>query len=57
MRRKIVFSLAAFFLILGLVVVGYQQLNERGHAGYVIIGIGDVVLETSLYFIILLTIF
>ena len=57
MRRKIVFSLAAFFLILGLVVVGYQQLNERGHAGYVIIGIGDLVLETSLYFIILLTIF
>jgi HemY protein len=56
-RRKIVFSLAAFFLILGLVVVGYQQLNERGHAGYVIIGIGDLVLETSLYFIILLTIF
>jgi HemY protein len=56
-RRKIVFSLAAFFLVFGLIVLGYQQLNASGHAGYVIIGIGDLVLETSLYFIIFLTVF
>ncbi|MFM2007949.1 MAG: hypothetical protein RLZZ09_3604, partial [Pseudomonadota bacterium] len=53
MRRKIVFSLAAFFLILGLVAFGYKQMSASGNAGYVIIGIGDWVLETSLYFVII----
>jgi len=52
-RRKIVFSLAAFFLILGLVAFGYKQMSASGNAGYVIIGIGDWVLETSLYFVII----
>ncbi len=53
MRRKIVFSLAAFFLVFGLVALGYRQLSASGNAGYVIIGIGDWVLETSLYFVII----
>ena len=53
MRRKIVFSLAAFFLLLGIIAIGYKQLSSGGNAGYVIVGIGDWVLETSLYFVII----
>jgi len=53
MRRRIVFSLAAFFLILGIVVGIYQHLSASGQAGYVIIGLGDWVLETSLYVIMM----
>ena len=53
MRRRIVFSLAAFFLILGIVVEIYQHLSASGQAGYVIIGLGDWVLETSLYVIMM----
>lgn len=49
MRRKIVFSLAGIVLILGLVAYGYKRLASQGDAGYVIIGIGDLALETSLY--------
>ena len=52
-KRRIVFSLAAFLVILGLVALGYRQLSSSGNAGYVIIGIGDWVLETSLYFVII----
>lgn len=53
MRRKIVFSLAAFFLVLGLLALGYRHLASSGNAGYVIIGLGDWVLETSLYFVVI----
>lgn len=53
MRRRIVFSLAAFFLVLGILVGIYQHLSASGQAGYVIIGLGDWVLETSLYVIML----
>ncbi|MDD1648839.1 MAG: heme biosynthesis protein HemY [Methylococcaceae bacterium] len=53
MRRKIVFSLAAFFLVLGVLAVGYRHLASSGNAGYVIIGLGDWVLETSLYFVVI----
>lgn len=49
MRRKIVFSLAGFFLVLGVVVYAYKRLSAQGDAGYIIIGIGDWVLESSLY--------
>jgi HemY protein len=52
-RRKIVFSLAAFFLLLGVLVLIYRQLVASGNAGYVIIGLGDWVLETSLYFVVI----
>ncbi len=52
-KRRIVFSLAAFLVILGLVAFGYRHLSSSGNAGYVIIGIGDWVLETSLYFVII----
>ena len=52
MKRKIVFSLAGFFLVLGLTVWGYNHLAAAGNAGYVIIGLGDWVLETSLYFVL-----
>jgi HemY protein len=48
-RRKIVFSLAALCLIVGLVVFGYHRLAAQGNAGYVIIGLDRWVLETSLY--------
>lgn len=53
MRRVIVFSLAAFLLVLGVVVGIYQHLSASGQAGYVIIGLGDWVLETSLYVILM----
>ena len=53
MRRRIVFSLAAFFLLLGLIALGYRLLAASGNAGYVIIGLGDWVLETSLYFVMI----
>ena len=53
MRRKIVFSLAAFFLVFGLVALGYKQMSASGNAGDVIIGLGDWVLETSLYFVVI----
>ncbi len=53
MRRRIVFSLAAFFLILGIVIGIYQHLSASGQAGYVIIGLGDWVIETSLYVIMM----
>lgn len=49
MRRRIVFSLAAVFLVLGLVAFGYRHLATHGNAGYVIIGLDRWVLETSLY--------
>ncbi len=49
MRRKIVFSLAAFFIALGVVFFAYRWLAAHGNAGYVIIGIHQWVLETSLY--------
>lgn len=49
MRRKIVFSLAALFLIVGLVIFVYHRLAAQGNAGYVIIGLDRWVLETSLY--------
>jgi HemY protein len=52
-RRRIVFSLAAFFLILGVTVGIYQHLASTGQAGYVIIGLGDWVLETSLYVVLI----
>lgn len=52
MRRKVVFSLAAIFLLLVLLILGYQHLASEGNAGYVIIGIGSWVLETSLYVVI-----
>jgi len=52
-RRKIVFSLAAFFLLVGLLVLGYHHLVSEGTAGYVIVGIGEWVLETSLYIVII----
>lgn len=54
MRRKIVFSLAAFFLVLGLIALGYRHLSASGNAGYVIVGLGDWVLETSLYFAVIM---
>jgi len=53
-RRKIVFSLAAFFLVLGLIALGYRHLSASGNAGYVIVGLGDWVLETSLYFAVIM---
>ncbi len=56
MRRKIVFSLAAFFLLLGVLIMIYRQLVASGNAGYVIIGLGDWVLETSLYFVVIVLI-
>ena len=56
MRRKIVFSLAAFFLMLGLVALVYRHLAASGNAGYVIVGLGDWVLETSLYFVVIVLI-
>jgi HemY protein len=52
-RRRIVFSLAAFFLVFGIVVGIYQNLSASGQAGYVIIGLGDWVLETSLYVVLI----
>jgi HemY protein len=48
-KRKILFSLAAFFLVLGFVWYGHHRLAQSGDAGYVIIGIGQWALETSLY--------
>jgi HemY protein len=56
-RRKIVFSLAGFLLMLGLVVFGYKRLVSQGDAGYVIVGIGDYALETSLYVTVVALIF
>lgn len=52
MRRRIVFSLAAFLLAFALVALGYRHLSSAGNAGYVIVGLSDWVLETSLYFVI-----
>lgn len=49
MRRKIVFSLAGVFLLVGLVIYLYKLLISQGSAGYVIIGIGQWVVESSLY--------
>lgn len=49
MKRKLIFSLAAVLLVIGLVVVGYRWLAAQGNAGYAIIGLNDWVLETSLY--------
>ena len=57
MRRKIVFSLAAFFLVLGIIALVYRQLSAAGNAGYAIIGLGDWVLETSLYFVVIVIAF
>jgi HemY protein len=48
-RRKIVFSLAGILLLIGVAVFVYRQLAAQGNAGYVIIGIGNWVLESSLY--------
>lgn len=56
MRRKIVFSLAAFFLVAGLITLVYRQLMASGNAGYVIIGLGDWVVEASLYFVVIVLI-
>jgi HemY protein len=56
-RRKIVFSLAGFFLIFGLVVYGYKRLVSQGDAGYVIIGIGNWALESSLYVTVVALVF
>lgn len=53
MKRKIVFSLAAFFLALGVISLVYRYLSSTGNAGYVIIGLGDWALETSLYFVVI----
>ena len=49
MKRKIVFSLAGFCLVAGLVIYGYRHLAAQGNAGYVIIGFGDRALESTLY--------
>lgn len=49
MRRKFVFSLTGFLLVLVIVWYGHHRLAEQGDAGYVIIGIGHWALETSLY--------
>lgn len=49
MRRKIVFSLAALLLVGGAAAFAYRYLVTKGEAGYVIIGIGHWVLESSLY--------
>lgn len=49
MKRRIVFSLAGFLLIFGLITLIYQHLQSSGRAGYVMIGLGDWVLETSFY--------
>jgi HemY protein len=51
-RRKIVFSLAGIFLLLGILYWTYRRLAASGDAGYVIVGIGDWVLETSLFFMV-----
>lgn len=56
MRRKIVFSLAAFLLLTGLLTSVYRHLVASGNAGYVIIGLGDWVIETSLYFVVIVLI-
>ena len=56
MRRKIVFSLAAVFLLLGLLTMIYRHLVATENAGYVIVGLGDWVLETSLYFVVIVLI-
>lgn len=53
MRRRIVFSLAAFLLLAGLLTGLYQHLSSTGKAGYVIIGLGEWVIETSFYVVVL----
>lgn len=50
MRRKLVFSLAGLLLLLGFLFWTYRRLLAQGDAGYLIVGIGDRVLETSLFF-------
>lgn len=51
MRRKIVFSLAAFFLVLAVITLVYRYLDSNGNAGYVIIGLAGWELEMSLYLV------
>lgn len=50
MRRKIVFSLAAILLSLGIFSWIYHKLASQGEAGYVIIGMGNWSVETTLLF-------
>ena len=57
MKSKIVFALAGSLLALVAVVVAYRWLTAHGSAGYVIIGIGQWVLETSLYVVAVATLF
>lgn len=52
MRRKLVFSLVALLIFVGLVAYAYYRLQATGNAGYVIIGVGDWVLETSFYVLV-----
>ncbi len=55
MKRKIVFALAGVLFALVAVVLAYRWLTAHGSAGYVIIGIGQWVLETSLYVVAVAT--
>ncbi|SMF97161.1 HemY protein [Methylomagnum ishizawai] len=56
MKRKIIFSSVALLLAIGLIVAAYRWLVAHGNAGYVIIGINQWVLETSLYVMVVTTV-
>lgn len=52
MKRKLIFSLVAFLFVVGFIAFAYRWLVAHGNAGYVIIGINQWVLETSLYVVV-----
>lgn len=49
--------MAGFLLVFGLVALIYQHLSTSGRAGYVMIGLGDWVLETSFYVVAIFLVF
>lgn len=55
MKRRIVFTLAGLLVLFAILAFINGQLTASGNAGYVIIGLGDLALETSLYFVVVAT--
>ena len=53
MKRRIVFTLAGLLVLAAILAFINGRLTASGNAGYVIIGLGDWALETSLYFVLI----
>jgi HemY protein len=52
-KKRLIFWSLALVLVLGALIAVHRQLTLQGDAGYVIIGIGQWALESSLFFMIL----